>query len=148
MQLVCPSCLAANRVPADRLADRPLCGRCHAALLPTEPLALSDASFDRYVGSSDMPVLVDFWADWCAPCQLMNPILADVARTRTDLRVAKVDTSAVSQVPARFNIRGIPTLILFRRGAQLGRLSGAMTAAQLSAWLDNALQQAGKERAS
>jgi len=145
MQVVCPSCLAINRVPPERLTDKPVCGKCRVALLPPVPLALTDASFDLYVGNSDLPVLVDFWADWCGPCQMMNPILLDLAQRRNDLRVAKVDTTSETQLPQRFQIRGIPLLILFRRGSEIARLTGAVPAGQLSAWLDGALkgQQTG-----
>lgn len=145
MQIVCPSCLVANRVPPDRLGDKPVCGKCRALLLPPAPLALTDASFDRYVGSSDMPVLVDFWADWCAPCRFMNSILLELAQRRGDIRVAKVDTTAARQLPLRFQVRGIPLLILFRRGTEIARLSGAVPAAQLSAWIDGALKGAHME---
>jgi thioredoxin 2 len=139
MQLVCPSCLAINRVPPERLVDRPLCGKCRVALLPPEPVALTDASFDRYVGNSDLPVLVDFWADWCAPCRMMNPLLLALAQRRLDIRVAKVDTTAATQLPRRFQVQGIPLLILFRRGTEIARLNGAVPAGKLSAWLDAAL---------
>jgi len=140
MQVVCPSCLALNRVPPERLADRPVCGKCRAALLPPVPLALTDASFDRYVGYSDLPVLVDFWADWCAPCRMMNPILLDLARGRLDVRVAKVDTTTERQLPQRFRVQGIPLLILLQRGTEIARLTGAVPASQLAAWLDGALK--------
>jgi len=140
MQLVCPSCLAINRVPPERLADKPVCGKCRAALLPPVPLALTDASFDHYVGTSDLPVLVDFWADWCAPCRMMNPILLELAQRRLDVRVAKVDTTTERQLPQRFHVQGIPLLILFRRGTEIARLTGAVPAGQLAAWLDGALK--------
>jgi len=140
MQLVCPRCLAINRVPPERLADRPLCGKCRVALLPPEPVALTDVSFDRYVGNSDLPVLVDFWADWCAPCRMMNPILLELAQRRLDVRVAKVDTTTERQLPQRFHVQGIPLLILFRRGTEIARLTGAVPAGQLAAWLDGALK--------
>jgi len=139
MQLVCPSCLAVNRVPNERLAEGPVCGKCRARLLPTKPIALDDGSFDRYVTPGDLPVLVDFWADWCPPCSMMAPVLDDVARRRTDVRVAKVDTASGATLAARFGIRSIPTLVLLLRGKELARHSGAVPATQLRDWLDRSL---------
>jgi thioredoxin 2 len=139
MQLVCPSCLSVNRVPGERLADGPVCGKCRARLLPPEPIALDDANFDRYVGKGDMPVLVDFWADWCPPCRQMAPVLDELARRRTDVRVVKVDTANGASVAARFGIRSIPTLVLLERGREVARFSGAVPAPQLAHWLDQSL---------
>jgi thioredoxin 2 len=142
MQLVCPSCLTANRVPEGRLGDQPVCGRCRARLLPREPLALTDATFDAYIGGSDLPVLVDFWAEWCGPCQMMHPILAELASHRSDICIAKVDTMIQTRLPARYQIRGIPALLLMRRGVELGRLVGAVSAQKLVTWIDTTLQRA------
>jgi thioredoxin 2 len=147
MHLICPACQATNRVPAERLGDRPACGKCHAALLPPEPLALAGEAFARYSAGSDLPVLVDFWAAWCGPCRAMAPVLADVARRRADLRVVKLDTEADPITAGRFGIRSIPTLILLRRGRELGRMSGAVPAEQLLAWVDATLQRAPAEAA-
>ena len=143
MQLVCPSCLAVNRLPRERLAEGPVCGKCRARLLPAEPMALADANFDRYVGSTDLPVLVDFWADWCPPCRLMAPLLDELARRRSDVRVTKVDTANGASLAARFGIRSIPTLILLQRGKELARFSGAVPLPQLLSWLERSL--AGQE---
>lgn len=139
MQLVCPSCLALNRVPRERLADAPVCGKCRARLLPMEPIALHDGNFDRYVQKSDLPVLVDFWADWCPPCRMMAPVLDELARERADIRVAKVDTGQAAALAARFGIRSIPTLVLLLHGKELARQSGAVPAPQLLRWLDHVL---------
>jgi thioredoxin 2 len=139
MQLVCPNCLAVNRLPRERLAEGPVCGKCRSRLVPEAPVALGDATFDRYVGNSDLPVLVDFWADWCPPCRLMAPLLDDLARRRTDVQVAKVDTANGAGVAARFGIRSIPTLILLLRGRELARFSGAVSASQLGEWLGRSL---------
>ena len=139
MQLVCPSCLAVHRLPRERLAERPLCGKCRARLLPAEPVALDDGSFDRYVNESDLPVLVDFWADWCPPCRLMAPAVDQVARQRGDIRVAKVDTASGASIAARLGIRGIPTLVVLWRGRELARMSGAVPATELLHWLDQSL---------
>ena len=148
MQLVCSSCFAVNRVPRERLAERPVCGKCRARLLPTEPVALEDANFYRYVNDSDLPVLVDFWADWCPPCRLMAPVIDDLARRRSDIRVAKVDTAKGALVAARFAIRSIPTVVVLLRGRELARMSGAVPVPQLLHWLDQSLAGQAKGEAT
>jgi thioredoxin 2 len=116
-----------------------VCGKCRARLLPAEPIALADANFDRYVDRTDLPVLVDFWADWCPPCRQMAAVLDELARRRSDVRVAKVDTANGASLAARFGIRSIPTLVLLLLGKELARFSGAVPARQLLDWLDRSL---------
>jgi thioredoxin 2 len=136
MELACPHCLAVNRVPDARLGDAPKCGQCGKALLPGQPVELTAASFDRFIARAGLPVLVDFWADWCGPCKMMAPVFQQVAgELASQVRFAKVDTEAHPQVSMRHHIRGIPTLILFRNGAEVARTSGAMDAFALKRWL-------------
>jgi thioredoxin 2 len=148
MQLVCPSCLSVNRVARERLGEAPVCGKCRARLLPSKPIALDDGTFDRYVDKGDLPVLMDFWAEWCPPCRLMAPVLEEVARQRADVSVAKVDTAVGESVAGRFGIRSIPTLVLLLRGKELARMSGAVPAPRLMAWLDQSLAAQPKREAS
>ncbi len=132
---LCPSCGAKNRVPAPKLDRAPKCGRCHEELGPiAEPIPIeSAADFDGLVGGSPLPVLVDFWAAWCGPCHAVAPELERLARERAgEAVVAKVDTDALPEVAGRFGIRGIPTMILFRRGQEASRVSGAMPAAEIA----------------
>lgn len=135
---VCSHCLAVNRLPSEKLSASPTCGKCHQPLVVTEPVNLGSASFDKFVSRNDLPVVVDFWASWCGPCQMMAPHFAKAAQAlKGRVLFAKVDTEAAQDIAARYNIRSIPTLILFKQGQEVQRQAGAMTGQQLVQWLES-----------
>ena len=132
--VACPFCGKLNRVRMDRVQDRPKCGECGRPLLLDRPIPVTDAAFDRVINDSEVPVLVDFYADWCQPCKVMAPLLDDIAGERTgELLVLKLNTDLNPAIAQRFAIRGIPTLILFKNGREATRAVGAVPRAKLEA---------------
>ena len=130
--VACPHCAATNRVPAARLGDDPVCGRCGQALLDGQPVELTGANFDKVVGASDLPVVVDFWAPWCGPCRQMAPQFEQAAHTlKGRALLVKVNSDDNPHTASRFGIRSIPTLVKLQRGNEVARVAGARPAGQI-----------------
>jgi thioredoxin 2 len=136
LHLVCPHCDAVNRLLTARLREQPRCGRCSQALFDGHPLALDEARLQTHLSRSDLPLVIDFWAPWCGPCQSMAPAYERAAAMlEPRARLAKIDTQAHPQLGARYGIRSIPTLVVFRNGQEIARQSGALPAAALAQWI-------------
>ena len=127
MRVVCPHCLSVNNVPPKESYKKANCGKCKKSLLDTKPIELSQTNFDEVIVNSDIPVIVDFWAPWCGPCQMMGPNFEKSA-TKFPLKTlfVKVNTENEQNLGARFGIRSIPTLMIFKNGKEVHRVSGAL----------------------
>ncbi len=137
MQLVCPHCQALNRIPDGKPAAQAKCGKCHTALFSGSPVSVDQALFDRMLTKNDTPLVVDFWADWCGPCKMMAPAFEQAAaQIEPRARLLKVNTEQEQGLSARYQIRSIPTLMVFSSGKETARLSGALDQSSLLSWIN------------
>ena len=139
MIIVCPQCLAKNRVPEEKLAEQPACGQCHEALVPLAPIELNEQNFSQFISHSDLPIFIDLWAEWCGPCKMMAPHFAQVAKQYPHVIFAKINTEENPRLSSAFNVRSIPTLVLMNKTNELARISGALRSSELQQWLDQQL---------
>ncbi|HEY0036305.1 MAG TPA: thioredoxin [Longimicrobium sp.] len=136
----CPFCGRLNRVDLARAADRPSCGECSRPILLARPVSLSDADCDRVIADAQVPVLVDFYADWCGPCKMVAPIMDELARSRLgSVLVAKLDTDRNQQTAQRFQISSIPTVMVFKDGKVAAKQVGALPRPGYEALIDRAM---------
>ncbi len=134
--VVCPHCSSVNRLPKDKLAAKGKCGSCHSLLFTGQPIELTTHNFQRFIQKTQLPVVVDYWASWCGPCKMMAPVLVSTANQMEPyVRFAKVNTETEQSLAAAANIRSIPTLVMYRDGHEIARMSGALDQQNLMSWI-------------
>ena len=136
IRVVCPHCLAVNRVPKKDEYKKAVCGKCKGNLLDNAPIQADDSNFDYILQNTDLPVIVDFWAEWCGPCKMFAPAFNEVSRSLPlKAQFVKVNTEVGQMTAAKFGIRSIPTIVAFKNGAEVDRISGALPAPQFMQWV-------------
>ena len=139
--VVCSSCLATNRVPEDKLDSGGVCGKCRKPLFNKKPLELTSANFSKIIANNELPVMVDFWAPWCGPCKMMAPVFEQAAQQlEPNMLLAKLNTENEQSIAARYGIRSIPTIAIFKGGRVVAQQAGAMDIRSLTSWAQSQLR--------
>jgi len=138
--VACPTDASLNRVPRAKLDRNPKCGKCRNPLFQGRAVELNAGNFDSHALKSDLPVVIDFWAEWCGPCRMMSPNFEAAApRLEPRVRLAKLDTEAEPAIAGRYGIRGIPSMVMISKGREIARTSGAMPTSAIVDWVERAL---------
>jgi thioredoxin 2 len=141
--IACPVDGSLNRVPQARLGEHPKCGKCGNQLFQGKTVDLTSANFEKHAQKGDLPLVIDFWAEWCGPCRMMSPSFeAAAARLEPRVRMAKLDTEAEPAIANRYGIQGIPSMIIVHKGREIARISGAMPTSSIVQWVEQAFGQA------
>ncbi len=146
MQVVCHTCKTKNRVPEQAIhsVDKEVyCGSCQTALLSGKVVELNEGNFQTFIKNNTAPLVVDFWAPWCMPCRMMAPQFEQAAQAMPEVIFAKINTQDFPGASSAYTVRGIPTLIVFKAGKELARMSGAISAQEIKTWVQQALNKEG-----
>ena len=136
VKVVCPHCLSINTIPKKDSYAKANCGKCKKSLLDTTPKDLDASAFDTLLANSEIPVVIDFWAPWCGPCKMMGPAFSEASQSfALQVHFAKLNTETQQHVASRFNIRSIPTTILFKNNHEVDRISGALSSEDIKNWI-------------
>jgi thioredoxin 2 len=136
--IVCQHCFTANRLPNIKLNDGPVCGKCHQPIFMGMPVELSDSNFSKFITHTSIPVVVDFWASWCGPCKMMAPIFSQASsQLEPGILLAKINTEQSQATAAKYGIRSIPTLLIFKNGKEVSRQAGAVDLNTLKIFIQN-----------
>jgi thioredoxin 2 len=136
IHIVCTHCHTTNRLFSKKLVDNPKCGTCKTVFFDGKPVALDISQFDLHLKKNDIPLLVDFWAEWCGPCKMMAPYFEAAAKLlEPNVRFVKINTESQQELATRYHIQSIPTLILFSHGKETVRHSGVMNTQDMVRWI-------------
>ena len=140
--VACPHCKALNKLPKKESYKKAVCGVCKGNLLDNKPIKIeNEAEFNKIVSNVTIPIIIDFWAVWCGPCQMFAPTFENVAREfPLKTNFLKVNTEEVPQVAAKFGIRSIPTIIALKNGQEIDRVMGALPEMQFTMWVDKIIE--------